>query len=231
MNSKQNSKHKSLSIANKRNFIADMASVIDSKVFIPVESQTKNNISNPNNLNQNNINTNGPIQTSLNKLSNINDEDSNTDDMVIQSEMYKLELPNSKKQTSIDHLITKLSGSLTDVSARVKANLNEIKNNMKANRTNLICTDFKEYDSESYDKNNLNLDMQFISYSKNKYFKYLNQRHDNTYDLTADMGNKKILSKFEEEQSNVNADDIVCSICNDGDYEDNDLIVFCSVIL
>jgi hypothetical protein len=140
---------------------------------------------------------------------------------------YRLELANSKKQTSIDQMISKLTGSITEVGNKVKLNLNELKNNMKSNKSNMICTDYKIYDVDCYDKNNINLDMQFISYSKNKFFKYLNQRHDENLSV----GSKKILSKFEDEQRNINADDIVCAICNDGDYEDNDLIVFCSVII
>jgi hypothetical protein len=36
-----------------------------------------------------------------------------------------------------------------------------------------------------------------------------------------------ILSRAEEERDS-NPDDIVCLICNDGDYEDHDLIVYCS---
>ena len=102
-----------------------------------------------------------------------------------------------------------------------------MKNNIREKKQ--ICTDYKTYDSECYNKNNLNQDMQFISYSKNKFFKYLNQRHDEH----STTGGKKVLMKFEEEQINNNeyTDDIVCSICNDGDYEDNDLIVFCSVII
>jgi len=208
INTKQMTKSKKDFGLNFRSFIADMASTIDSKVFTPVE------LSKTSEGNENILIQNQDLPE--------NEEIENTPGI-----KYKLDFPNNKKQTSIDQMILKLTGYISDVSTRVKYNLNELKNNMKANKGNLICTDYKVYDPDCYNKNNLNLDMQYISLSKNKFFKYLNQRHDEN--LT--NGNKKIYSKFEEEQSNIHADDIVCTICNDGDYEDNDLIVFCSVII
>jgi hypothetical protein len=52
-------------------------------------------------------------------------------------------------------------------------------------------------------------------------------QNSNTYS-TSLHNTKFILSRQEEEDQNSNPDDIVCLICNDGDYEDNDLIVYCS---
>lgn len=40
--------------------------------------------------------------------------------------------------------------------------------------------------------------------------------------------NKKHLETFHEEMKSITQDDIVCVVCNDGDYEENDLIVYCS---
>lgn len=39
---------------------------------------------------------------------------------------------------------------------------------------------------------------------------------------------KKNIENFKEELKTLTSDDIVCVICNDGDYEENDLIVYCS---
>jgi hypothetical protein len=51
--------------------------------------------------------------------------------------------------------------------------------------------------------------------------------HHNIEHLQCHNTSGVILSRAEEERDS-NPDDIVCLICNDGDYEDNDLIVYCS---
>lgn len=53
---------------------------------------------------------------------------------------------------------------------------------------------------------------------------YLKKKHElNNLDP-----NKKTFNNFMEEMKSLTQDDIVCVICNDGDYEENDLIVYCS---
>lgn len=42
-------------------------------------------------------------------------------------------------------------------------------------------------------------------------------------------GKGQMFSTFQDERLGTSSDDIVCVVCNDGDYEENDLIVYCSV--
>lgn len=97
-----------------------------------------------------------------------------------------------------------------------------------------------------------NEDASFISNSSSANFSYLKDTDNILKDINIDSkifqvwrayqkrkqetlnyNNKHnhALSNFKEEMLKTPVDDIVCIVCNDGDYEENDLIVYCSVNL
>lgn len=86
---------------------------------------------------------------------------------------------------------------------------------------------------ESENSNNLNTHNFSLSYSFEKKENF--EKIENSDNLVHNHNSEQlqchtsgvILSRAEEERDS-NPDDIVCLICNDGDYEDNDLIVYCS---
>lgn len=67
-------------------------------------------------------------------------------------------------------------------------------------------------------------DMNFENKTIQKWRTYMKKKQEiiNNTDSTK-------LSSFKDEKNETSSDDIVCVICNDGDYEENDLIVYCSV--
>lgn len=67
-------------------------------------------------------------------------------------------------------------------------------------------------------------DMNFDNKISLSWRAYLKKRQESCFLTT-----KPAISTFKEEQDNLLQEDIVCVICNDGDYEENDLIVYCSV--
>lgn len=123
-----------------------------------------------------------------------------------------LTLPNVKEMRNynIDDLINGVTNTLNLLQTQRKSTLNSLIKNI--NLSNLICNDGT---MEDQDTSNIMQDMEYHSNTIKQFLKYLEK--DNAKRAT----NTNI--------DNYNFDDVVCSICNDGNYEDNDLIVFCSV--
>lgn len=202
----------------KREFISDIVSIIDPNALVPISD----------------FNDNETLaeQTKLKNQSNGHvilhpekDTPYSDDENSIPQITYKLDLPNVKKQYSVDSMITKMTSQFNEITNKNKKLWEELRKNIKKSQSDLLNTDYNSYDRDLYDSNDVNLDNTYFSISKNKYFKYLHQRHDDTlYE-----NSKKVIENYIDEQSKVNSDDVVCSICNDGDYEEHDLIVFCSV--
>lgn len=154
-----------------------------------------------------------------------------------------------KMQISIDNLIsdvsekinsinninqTKIANELVEVFSKSKTQSTEANGllepsnaaNPAQSKLNLkILTDssIENYNSKEYDRENILIDMQFKSNFKKEFQDYIIRKHEEI----SESQNEVILSRSDEEK-NHNPDDIVCLVCNDGDYEDNNLIVYCS---
>lgn len=140
-----------------------------------------------------------------------------TDNSLAQSN--SLQNIKYNKQTKILDIINKLKGKLEKVSLRNDELLNKIDVNNKNIST--IKTLSKDCFLKSYDKNDLLKDIYF----EHKIFHYwrslLKKKNEKE--------NIKNYTSFQDEKISTNSDDIVCVVCNDGDYEENDLIVYCAV--
>jgi len=125
----------------------------------------------------------------------------------------------NKMETSLD----KLHSSNNDLLKRLTGELNR-------NDGNLSLIFGKEY---FYDADDVLNDLKYTHSNSKNFQRYLINKHEaKNISATCTESDKKsssiILSRLEEEELNNNPDDIVCVVCNDGDYEDDDLIVYCS---
>lgn len=75
----------------------------------------------------------------------------------------------------------------------------------------------------SRDKDDILTDLRYKSKYSKEFEDYIIHKNEEINEKKKEI----ILSRSDEEKYN-NPDDIVCLVCNDGDYEDNDLIVYCS---
>lgn len=125
---------------------------------------------------------------------------------------------------TIDAIINEFDKKLKCVQNENAENFKQLR--ILLSKKEFINTDNKHDEEIVYHPNDLLEDMQFHSDVKQELFNYLNLKHQKKIE---NRDNCQILTKFEEEQSRTIPDDIVCAVCNSGDYEDNDLIVFCSV--
>jgi len=156
------------------------------------------------------------------------------------------------KQISIDNLISNLSDKIDSIyninQERLSKTVIEIFNKSKIiqmERKNLpeeqntwdslhtncnlkILTDNsnENFSSKKYDIDDILIDMQFKSKIKREFEEYIIRKHEEISENQKEV----ILSRLDEEKFH-NPDDIVCLVCNDGDYEDNNLIVYCSKCL
>jgi hypothetical protein len=143
----------------------------------------------------------------------------------------EIDLNNSK---DLEKMITILDNKLKIIKSKNENILDSIFQTIQDE--NFICSFEDEF---AYDQNDILIDMNF----NNKYIKefrtYLINKHERDSrsipfcEDSAEVGLSKQKNKFsiftrEEEINNSNPDDIVCLVCNDGDYEENDLIVYCS---
>ena len=123
---------------------------------------------------------------------------------------------NLFKKINIDTIISRLNDMHLEISNFNKSKFEDLKNNFNNKLTYECCDEFNEYDS-----NDILNDMSYKSFTLKKFKEYILRRHE-------EKSSNVITCRAEEEFLN-NPDDIVCLVCNDGDYEDNNLIVYCSI--
>lgn len=155
----------------------------------------------------------------------------------------------SKKQISIENLISAVSDGIESLHKinqdRIATKLVEVMNKSRApqcegngslvtsNNSNFsqslknlkILTDNpnENFSNREYDRDDILIDMQFKSISKKQFEEYIIRKHEEISE-----NQKEVILSRSDEEKNHNPDDIVCLVCNDGDYEDNNLIVYCS---
>jgi len=137
---------------------------------------------------------------------------------------YKFELNNTKKSVSVDKMISDIESILKEIDLYNERNLDELSQRISQNK-DFICTDNPDKE-HTIDYENILTDIKYYSDVLQKYHDYLLEKHNNNIKIKETA---EVLTKFEDEQNKTVPDDVVCAICNSGDYEDNDLIVFCSV--
>lgn len=139
-----------------------------------------------------------------------------------KNENYLLDLNSSKKEMSIDTIIGNFQDYSNELQKRNQTFLKSLLS--KLNIRNSIEEENKgQY---QYDPDDILTDMKYRSSCMNLYKTWLIKKHE---EKASEANHNVLMSRIEEECLNNNPDDIVCYICNDGDYEDNDLIVYCSL--
>jgi bromodomain and PHD finger-containing protein 1 len=140
-------------------------------------------------------------------------------DAVLESTdgLYKIDSSSNLKKTQIDAIVSKLTNMLNSISSGNKNAFEQLNQNLRDNFIEYISTE----DEYSYDPDDILNDMTYKSESIKKFKEYIITTHE-------ENASKNILTCRTEEENLCNPDDIVCLVCNDGDYEDNNLIVYCS---
>jgi hypothetical protein len=148
---------------------------------------------------------------------------------VIQNEQKSLEL---KQEKSIDDYINKIQTCLNDLNNRNNSLFKSLTAQLKESEGKFSLLNGKGY---NYDPDDVLNDLKYLNIYSKKFQNYLIKKNEDRVFInpisSKESGYKSngcILSRLEEEELNNNPDDIVCVICNDGDYEDDDLIVYCS---
>jgi hypothetical protein len=126
---------------------------------------------------------------------------------------YELD-PSFSKGSSIDNMISNMNKMLGEVSERNKS----LFKGKSTNRYDPPTELFK------YDPDDVLTDLRVRSDTINKFKDYIIRKH-----IEKAESNDKVFTSRIEEEINCNPDDIVCLVCSDGDYEDDDLIVYCSL--
>lgn len=138
------------------------------------------------------------------------------------------ELSNSLGANKIDH-----SAKISDIISHFKKAISEVQLNNKSlmskftsNNPNIksFCELNKTCFYSITEKDNLIKDTYYESKVFHQYRAYLKRKQEVFH-----SGNKQLFSTFKDEQQGTLSDDIVCVICNDGDYEEDNLIVYCAV--
>ena len=147
-----------------------------------------------------------------------------------EDEKFYIESNSNKKNILTEFLIGSLEKNMKEITEKNEKNLSALLNEMNIPEANpkkgkLLTDDSLENESMKaiYDKDDILVDLRYKSKHSKDFEKYIIQKNE-------EMNEKKkeiILTRVDEEKYN-NPDDIVCLVCNDGDYEDNDLIVYCS---
>jgi hypothetical protein len=170
-----------------------------------------------------------PIQLEQNSKTNEVQSDVKTNE--VKSDMTSDQVQATCTRQSIDSYIDRMETCLTLLNNRNNSLFKTLTNDLKENEGKFFLTNGKKF---NYEADDVLIDLKYLnSYSK-KFQNYLIKKHEDKPYLTSNSsenGKKSagcILSRLEEEELNNNPDDIVCVICNDGDYEDDDLIVYCS---
>jgi len=142
------------------------------------------------------------ISEKINSLEQINQE-------TISSRLIE-SIKKTKKNQSEENIYTQVSNYSNSLHIYEKLKI------LTDNQTDNLS--YKDYDPDD-----ILIDMQFKSKFKKEFEEYIIKKHEKI----SENQNEIILSRTDEEK-NHNPDDIVCLVCNDGDYEDNNLIVYCS---
>lgn len=138
------------------------------------------------------------------------------------------ELNSSPKTIKVDY-----SAKISDIISHFKKAITDVQLNNKSlmskftsNNPKIKC--LSELNKTCFysitEKDNLIKDTYYESKVFHQYRSYLKRKQEVFHN-----GNKQMFSTFKDEQQGTLSDDIVCVICNDGDYEEDNLIVYCAV--
>jgi hypothetical protein len=148
------------------------------------------------------------------------------------------------RKWSVDDIINQLSRKLSKVTECKNIQMTKLVSKLTHNNR-FLCSMENEY---SYDADDVLIDMKLKNPFSKKFIEFLISKHEKDkskikgleletciekelpiYGCPSSQKLNKIILTRAEEEKNSNPDDVVCLICNDGDYEDNDLIVYCSM--
>ena len=155
-----------------------------------------------------------------------NDKKINQTDNFEKPLTYRIDHLNTKKSLPVNNMINEIESILRLIQLKNEGNFSDICDKISNNKE-FICIDSPEKEL-IIDYEDILTDMQYCSNIVQNYHDYLVEKHNQNIKIKE---NCEILTKFEDEQNKTVPDDVVCAVCNSGDYEDNDLIVFCSVTM
>jgi hypothetical protein len=183
------------------------------------------------NNNENTPKNSGFIEASNSSNTELNDSKS----FYIPNESYFTDNSNiqlNETENNIDFKIN-YSAKTTDMIAFFKKVLIDVQHNnlslinkISSSNPKLKC--FSDLNKTCFysitEKDNILKDIYYESKIFHQYRSYLKRKQEIYH-----SGNKQMFSTFKDEQQGTLSDDIVCVICNDGDYEEDNLIVYCAV--
>ena len=117
---------------------------------------------------------------------------------------------NHKEEYFIEEIISNIENSLKTIE---KYNSEKIIN--KIEKKYLLT---EKYDSNISYEEYIRMDMEYHTKKINKFIEYIKNINESKKELLDPLNIR-----------NIDPDDVVCSICNDGDYEEDNLIVYCSI--
>jgi hypothetical protein len=126
---------------------------------------------------------------------------------------YEIDTKFNRK-SQLEQVVNTMTGMLEEVSNRNNIAFENLQTCLNEN----IPNDFYQYNPDD-----ILTDHRINSETLNHFKEYIIKKY-----LDSAESNSKIFSSRIEEENNCNPDDIVCLVCNNGDYEDDDLIVYCS---
>jgi len=128
----------------------------------------------------------------------------------------------SYKQTKISDIISHFKTKISETNKR-NSELIEEKINMQNPKIESLINLNKNCYYSITEKDNILKDLSFENKIFHHWRSYLKKKQENQF-----FSGGKYMT-FQDELKSTNSDDIVCVVCNDGDYEENDLIVYCAV--
>jgi hypothetical protein len=136
----------------------------------------------------------------------------------LNESQFDIDYSKLNKKTGLEAVIAKLDKMLIDVQARNHAAFSSL----KASVGGLGISSSK--DLYEYNPEDILTDLRVKSDTLNKFKEYIIKKY-----IERSEANNKVYTSRVEEETDCNPDDIVCLVCNNGDYEDDDLIVYCSL--
>jgi len=144
-------------------------------------------------------------------------ENSISDDLFLA----EIKRHQTRKEEGLDEIIESLEEELDWLKAKNNENIRQIKEKLEAEFNYLLP--IIEYSNKS--PFNILADLDNTSRREKEFFDYLESKQQDPRGFTLESLRTTNNSKMLEPH------DVVCQICNDGDFTDDNLIVYCSVKL
>lgn len=131
------------------------------------------------------------------------------------------------KKIKLDFLISELEDQYSEIKKTNEEGIKKLENDFH-NEKNTIFEDIKE------NPNNILNDLEVVKKEEEDFLNYLENKQQDLFFFEDENQKETELNldtiDFPAKTRKILKDDIVCQVCNDGDYSEDNLIVFCAVI-